>query len=89
MCLQHIKRKFIDCGEDDPDAKRIVEMINTLYQNEHKHKIGVEMCIRDSPYDHAYGNGFCFCVWCGYYLYVCIYINQQILAHESLSLIHI
>lgn len=41
-CLQHIKRKFIDCGEDDPDAKRIVEMINTLYQNEHKHKIGVD-----------------------------------------------
>ena len=36
------KRKFIDCGEDDPDAKRIVEMINTLYQNEHKHKIGVD-----------------------------------------------
>ena len=38
-CLQHIKRKFIDCGEDEPDAKRIVELINTLYQNEHKHKI--------------------------------------------------
>ena len=36
-----------------------------------------------TPHDHAYGNGFCFCVWCGYYLYVCIYINQQILAHES------
>lgn len=41
-CLQHIKRKFIDCGEDAPDAKRIVELINTLYQNEHKHKIGVD-----------------------------------------------
>ena len=41
-CLQHIKRKFIDCGEDEPDAKRIVELINTLYQNEHKHKIGVD-----------------------------------------------
>ncbi len=26
---------------------------------------------------------FSFCVWCDYYLYVCIYINQQILAHES------
>ena len=41
-CLQHIKRKFIDCGEKDPDAKRIVELINALYQNEHKHKIEVE-----------------------------------------------
>lgn len=41
-CLQHIKRKFIDCGEKDPDAKRIVELINALYQNEHKHKVGVE-----------------------------------------------
>ncbi|EDO14208.1 hypothetical protein BACOVA_00106 [Bacteroides ovatus ATCC 8483] len=26
----------------EPDAKRIVEMINALYQNEHKHKVGVE-----------------------------------------------
>ncbi len=42
LCLQHIKRKFIDCGENDPDAKRIVELINTLYQNEHKHKVGVD-----------------------------------------------
>ena len=41
-CLQHIKRKFIDCGEKEPDAKRIVELINALYQNEHKHKVGVE-----------------------------------------------
>lgn len=41
-CLQHIKRKFIDSGENDPDAKRIVELINKLYQNEHKHKVGVD-----------------------------------------------
>lgn len=41
-CLQHIKRKFIDCGENDPDAKKIVELINRLYQNEHKHKVGVD-----------------------------------------------
>lgn len=40
-CLQHIKRKFIDCG-DDKDAKRIVKIINELYQKEHKHKVGVE-----------------------------------------------
>ena len=29
-CLQHIKTKFIDCGEDDPDAKRIVDDKHTL-----------------------------------------------------------
>ena len=41
-CLQHIKRKFIDSGENDPDVKRSVELINKLYQNEHKHKVGVD-----------------------------------------------
>ncbi|MGL4519353.1 MAG: IS66 family transposase [Phocaeicola sp.] len=41
-CLQHIKRKFIDCGESDKDAVHIVGFINKLYQQEHKHKIGVE-----------------------------------------------
>lgn len=34
-----IKRKFIDCG-DDFDAKVIVRLINHLYHQEHKHKIG-------------------------------------------------
>lgn len=41
-CLQHIKRKFMDCGEDDPDAERIVRLINELYRNEHRHKVGVD-----------------------------------------------
>lgn len=41
-CLQHIKRKFIDCGQNDPDAKEIVKLINELYQNEHKHKTGMD-----------------------------------------------
>ena len=36
-CLQHVKRKFLDCG-DDEEAQAIV--INELYQEEHKHKIG-------------------------------------------------
>ena len=40
--MQHIKRKFIDSGENDPDVKRSVELINKLYQNEHKHKVGVD-----------------------------------------------
>lgn len=38
-CLQHIKRKFIACGEDKA-AKKIIDIINKLYQKEHKHTIG-------------------------------------------------
>ena len=38
-CFNVIKRKFIDCG-DDFDAKVIVRLINHLYHQEHKHKIG-------------------------------------------------
>lgn len=38
-CLQHVKRKFRDCM-DEPDAKEIYDLINILYQQEHKHKIG-------------------------------------------------
>ena len=37
-CLQHVKRKFLDCG-DDEEAQAIVRLINELYQEEHKHKI--------------------------------------------------
>lgn len=40
-CLQHIKRKFIDC-EPNPDAREIVDLINQLYHNDHLHKIGVD-----------------------------------------------
>ena len=40
-CLQHIKRKFLDCG-DDIEAKLIVDLINQLYHEEHKHKIGID-----------------------------------------------
>ena len=39
-CLQHIKRKFIECGENDKDARKVVRIINEFYQKEHKHKIG-------------------------------------------------
>lgn len=38
-CLQHVKRKFIDCGED-PQAKMMVSLMNGLYMKEHKHKVG-------------------------------------------------
>ena len=38
-CLQHVKRKFLDC-DDDEEAQAIVRLINELYQEEHKHKIG-------------------------------------------------
>lgn len=38
-CLQHIKRKFMDI-EGDPDADKIIELINQLYHNEHQHTIG-------------------------------------------------
>lgn len=40
-CFQHVKRKFLDCG-DDFDAKVIVRLINHLYHQDHKHKIGEE-----------------------------------------------
>ena len=39
-CLQHIKRKFIDCMDAEPEAKEMVKLINKLYHEEHKHKIG-------------------------------------------------
>ena len=39
-CLQHIKRKFIECGENDKDAQKVVRIINEFYQKEHKHTIG-------------------------------------------------
>ena len=40
-CLQHTKRKFLDCGEDF-DAKVVVRLINYLYHEDHKHKVGVD-----------------------------------------------
>lgn len=39
-CLQHIKRKFLDCGEDDRDAMGVVGIINRFYRCEHRHKVG-------------------------------------------------
>lgn len=41
-CLQHIKRRFIDCQDYDPDSAHMVVLLNKFYQNDHKHKIGVD-----------------------------------------------
>ena len=38
-CLQHVKRKFLDC-EGDEGAQEIVGLINELYQEEHRYEIG-------------------------------------------------
>jgi hypothetical protein len=38
-CLQHVKRKFLDC-EGDEEAQGIVRLVNEFYQNDHKHIIG-------------------------------------------------
>lgn len=38
-CFQHVKRKFLDCG-DDFDCKVIVRLINHIYHLDHKHRIG-------------------------------------------------
>lgn len=40
-CLQHCKRAFLDDSlKDNPDAKAITELANSLYENEHLHKVG-------------------------------------------------
>jgi len=40
-CLQHVKRKYLDC-EGDEEARGIVGLINKLYQEDHKHTIGID-----------------------------------------------
>ncbi len=39
-CLQHIKRKFIDCGKEDKDARDVVGRFSKLYHKDHKHTVG-------------------------------------------------
>ncbi len=41
-CIQHMKRKLLDCGENDPDAKELYSTMNQLFHEEHKHTIGVD-----------------------------------------------
>ena len=38
-CLQHCKRPFVDM-KGNPDADRILELANSLYEKEHEHRIG-------------------------------------------------
>ena len=37
-CLQHIKRKFSDCGEKNEEARSIGNPLNKFYRKEHLHK---------------------------------------------------
>ena len=40
-CLQHCKRAFLeDEVKDNPDAKEVAALANSLYHNEHQHRIG-------------------------------------------------
>lgn len=40
-CLQHVKRDFIDCGKEDKDAQKVVDILNRFYREDKKHKVGV------------------------------------------------
>lgn len=47
-CLQHIKRKFLDL-KGEPDAQKIIELTNQLYQSEHEYRIGQQgWTVRDN-----------------------------------------
>jgi len=42
-CLQHCKRAFLENDiKDNPDAKEVSRLANSLYHNEHQHKIGID-----------------------------------------------
>lgn len=42
-CLQHCKRPFLaDDLKGNEDARKVVELSNQLYRNEHKHRIGID-----------------------------------------------
>lgn len=45
-CFQHCKRKFLDI-QGDPAADKITGLINQLYKEEHKHRIGEDGWTRD------------------------------------------
>ena len=40
-CTQHMKRKFLDCGKNNPDANELYSIINKLFHKDHEHTIGV------------------------------------------------
>ena len=39
-CLQHIKRKFLDCGKEDKDANGVARVLGRFYHEDHKHVVG-------------------------------------------------
>ena len=39
-CLQHVKRKFIDCDKEDKDAKGVTRILGSFYHEDHKHTVG-------------------------------------------------
>lgn len=45
-CFQHCKRKFLDI-QGNPDADKVVALVNQLYRLEHRHRIGVDGWTRD------------------------------------------
>jgi len=48
-CLQHCKRAFLeDSVKDNPDAKAVAELANSLYQNEHLYKVGKNWTVEDN-----------------------------------------
>lgn len=48
-CLQHCKRKFLDLEGDD-NAGEVVSLMNELYRNDHKHKVGSDGWTEDDNY---------------------------------------
>ena len=48
-CLQHCKRPFLeDDIKDNPDAKEVAELANSLYHNEHRHEVGEGWTVGDN-----------------------------------------
>lgn len=48
-CLQHCKRPFLeDDIKDNPDAKEVASLANSLYYNEHQHEIGEDWTVEDN-----------------------------------------
>jgi len=48
-CLQHCKRDFLEGSvKDNPDAMEVSRLANSLYHNEHLHKIGDDWTVDDN-----------------------------------------
>lgn len=39
-CLQHVKRDFIDCGKEDKDAQKVVDILNRFYREDKSIRLG-------------------------------------------------